>query len=40
MTTVYTLSGPTASAAIVAVRAESMPPDNPRITERNPFLRT
>ena len=34
MSTVYTLSGPTASAAIVAVSAESMPPDSPRITVR------
>jgi hypothetical protein len=26
--------------AMVAVSAESIPPDSARITERNPFLRT
>ena len=35
-----TFSGPIASAAIVAVRAESIPPDSARMTDRNPFLRT
>ena len=38
--TTCTFDGPTASAAIVAVSAESIPPDSARITERNPFLRT
>ena len=38
--TPYTCSAPIASQAIVATNAESMPPDNPRITERNPFFST
>jgi hypothetical protein len=35
-----TFAAPIASQAIAATSAESMPPDSPRITERNPFLRT
>ena len=35
-----TFSPPIASAAITASSAESMPPDIPRTTEENPFLRT
>ncbi len=35
-----TLSGPSASAAIAAVIAESMPPDMPSTTPGNLFLRT
>ncbi len=38
MSTTCTRSGPTASAAIVAVSAESMPPDRPRMTDPKPFL--
>jgi hypothetical protein len=34
-----TLSAPTASAAITAVREESIPPDRPITALRNPFLR-
>lgn len=34
----YTLPPPTASAAMAATRAESMPPDNPRHTPVKPFL--
>ena len=34
-----TFSGPTASAAIAAVRAESMPPDRPSSTVEKPHLR-
>lgn len=40
METPYTFSGPTASQAIAATSAESMPPDSPISTERNPFFRT
>ena len=40
MSTTWTASGPSASAAIVATSAESIPPDRPRMTERKPFLRT
>ncbi len=39
ISTTCTLAGPIASAAIVAVSAESIPPDSARMTERNPFLR-
>ena len=35
-----TFSGPTASAAIVATSAESIPPDSASSTDLNPFLRT
>jgi len=38
--TVCTLSAPSASTAIVATSAESMPPESPSATEENPFLRT
>ena len=40
ISTVCTLSEPSASAAMVAVSAESMPPDRPRMTDRNRFLTT
>ena len=40
ISTTCTRDGPMASAAIVAVSAESIPPDSARITERKPFLRT
>ncbi len=40
ISTTCTRSAPIASAAIVAVSAESMPPDSARITEPKPFLRT
>ena len=40
MPTTCTASAPSASQAIVATSAESMPPDSPRTTERKPFLRT
>ncbi len=40
MSTTCTRSGPIASAAIVALSAESIPPDRPRITEPNLFLPT
>ena len=35
-----TAPGPRASAASVATSAESIPPDMPTTTSRNPFLRT
>ena len=35
-----TLAPPIASAAIAATTAESIPPDTPSTTERNPFLTT
>ena len=35
-----TASGPSASAAIVAVSAESIPPERPSTASVNPFLRT
>ena len=40
MLTPTTCSGPIASTAIAATTDESMPPDSPRITDRNPFFRT
>ena len=40
ISTTCTCSGPSASAAMVATSAESIPPDRPRITERKPFFRT
>ena len=40
ISTTCTCSGPSASVAMVATSAESIPPDRPRITERNPFFRT
>ena len=40
MDTPKTFSGPSASAAITATSAESMPPDNPTSTDLNPHLRT
>ena len=39
ISTPSTWSAPTASAATTAVKAESMPPDKPRSTSRNPHLR-
>ena len=36
----WTFSPPIASAAMAATSAESMPPEMPNVTERNPFLRT
>jgi hypothetical protein len=38
--TTCTRCGPMASAAIVAVSAESIPPDRARMTEPNPFFST
>ena len=38
--TAWTRSGPSASTAIAATRAESMPPDNPSTTPGNAFLST
>lgn len=38
--TQVTCSAPSASTAMQAVSAESIPPDNPMITLWNPFLRT
>lgn len=35
-----TFAAPTASQAIAATSAESIPPDRPISTERKPFLRT
>ena len=40
MVTATTFSGPNASTAMVAVRLESIPPESPRTTFSNPFLRT
>ena len=40
MPTARTFSAPSASAAIAATRAESMPPLKPTMTLRNPHLRT
>ena len=40
MPTTCTASGPRASQAIVATRAESIPPDSPSTTDWKPFLRT
>ncbi len=40
ISTACTRSGPRASEAIVAVSAESIPPDRPRMTEPKPFLAT
>ncbi len=38
--TPYTFCAPTASQAIAATRAESMPPDSPIRTDLKPFLAT
>ena len=38
--TVWTRSGPRASAAIAAVSAESMPPEIPITTSSKPFFET
>ena len=38
ISTPITLRGPSASAAMAAVRAESMPPDSPSTAFRKPFL--
>ena len=40
MATAVTFSGPSASAAMVAVRVESMPPDSATTTFSKPVLRT
>ena len=37
--TPWTFSGPRAAAASAATTAESIPPDSPTTTERNPHLR-
>ena len=40
ITTQVTAAGPSASEAISATSAESMPPESPSSTRVNPFLRT
>ena len=40
ISTTWTWSAPSASAATVATRAESIPPDRPRLTSVKPLFRT